>query len=90
MPSYMLRQIPAALWQRVRAEATRGDLPLRAVVLALLEDALRVREGRRAGQRALAERMATMTPTERTAQARRGGLARAKSAGWNVTEEDQS
>lgn len=37
MPSYILRNIDPKLWERVKARAQRDDLPLRALILAMLK-----------------------------------------------------
>lgn len=37
MPSYILRTIDPGLWARVKARSEADELPLRAVILALLE-----------------------------------------------------
>lgn len=37
MASYILRTIDPELWERVKARSTEDDLPLRRVILALLE-----------------------------------------------------
>lgn len=67
MPSYILRQIPDALWTRVRAYATATDQPLRAAVMALLTAALDGRAARAAGGKTVA---AARTAAQRQAAAR--------------------
>lgn len=37
MPSYILRTIDADLWERVKARSAEDGIPLRAIILALLE-----------------------------------------------------
>ena len=37
MPAYLLRSIDAKLWGRVKARAEKDVIPLRAIILALLE-----------------------------------------------------
>jgi hypothetical protein len=37
MPSYILRTIDADLWERVKARSKADGLPLRRVILALLQ-----------------------------------------------------
>lgn len=73
MPSYMLRQIPDALWARVRAYATVTDQPLRAAVLALLTTALDGLAARAQGGKTVA---ASRTPAQRQEAARRAVTAR--------------
>lgn len=37
MPSYILRNIDESLWARVKARSEADNIPLRAIILALLE-----------------------------------------------------
>ena len=37
MPSYFLRGLPLDLWERVRERAKIDNMPLRAIILKLLE-----------------------------------------------------
>jgi hypothetical protein len=37
MPSYILRTIDPDLWARVKARSDQDQIPLRAIILALLE-----------------------------------------------------
>lgn len=37
MPTYILRTIPPELWARVKARSESDQIPLRAVILALLD-----------------------------------------------------
>ena len=37
MPSYILRNIDPSLWGRVKARSQAEQIPLRAIILALLE-----------------------------------------------------
>lgn len=37
MPTYMLRAIPPDIWRRVRARAEADGMPLRALMLSLLD-----------------------------------------------------
>lgn len=73
MPSYMLRQVPDALWARVRAYATATDQPLRTAVMALLTAALDSRAARAAGGKTVA---AARTAAQRQAAARHAVSAR--------------
>lgn len=38
MPNYMLRNVPAAIWDPARARADRDGWPLKALILRLMED----------------------------------------------------